>query len=1738
MKMKPIRKRIAQVVTFLIIFSMIVPMFVSTSSVYAADPVNLALNKTVTTDSENSGAKASNIVDGDAATYWRLRLASDVTANRVRSVEIDLMKGASGNIDLDKVVLKGLNISVTSPSTSPYLIAFSVSVRPDGSQAGTGTVVAQKLGSLAQIETIAFAKQTARYVKVTLTIDSSYSSVKDMMSEVEIYNNGTIPQPPDPNVLDSVYFAGYASGGSLPLNVGQSASLQLQGVLGNGQPAAVNALSITYSSSNPAIASIDGSGQVVALAGGSTTIQGSATLNDITKTASLQVNVTLQQSGTVLSAVYMYDSTVNKYPDNGTLRLSPGKTHQISVKGIQVDQATADLSNAVVEFISGDPTRNVGNAKQDPQVIQVSQSGQSAQVTAIGGTGTRYIDVKVTKEGVTKTSRIWIDVFQPDTDMTKVNLALLKTVTGSTYCGDTCAAPTGTYDYYAVDGLPKTYWRALSGDYNDNKQHDLTVDFGRPTDFNKAVLLLNNVDIKNYELYYSNDGQTWTGFYQNKVLISNSDTALFTPITARYLKVNLWALAASKPLIYELEVYRTNEAPVPPITTVLSSIYLYDQTVSSYVENAEIRVPKGSTGQLLVGGKMFDNTLLNLDEAQISFTSGPPTIGFPEVAKIGPDGAYHALAGGVIPLTATVTHGPVTKSTTIFLVVQDDAERIAGTGLKHATMKSIIGTPAFVNPGDSYPSVTVDMYVNVQLTGQVRKDGQTVVHQFDVANLAAGTHTELTIPGTAAAGFYEVDLQIVLEDGKTVHDKLYFTVIDLSQIPSDQSQIAYLGTDHKMVYVPDYRGNRIIDFSNVGYMGGGVKIPDVQARVSVEPGEGDDTARIQAAIDFVSYLPVQADGFRGAVLLKKGTYDIFGELIIRQSGIVLRGEDEEETILKAQGVKRDFILSIGYSTDPIENASLAPVLLDNTVTKITDLYVPAGNRTFHVLDASGYKVGDKIMVRRYGNSSWIHEINMDQIPPSSDEVIIQWAPFMMDFDRVVTNVNGNEITVDAPVANAIELQWGGGDIRKYDDRARIEQVGVEKLRVDVVYDPTVTATHSTAGIYPKDENKPESFARFEYVKNGWLRNVKAEHLEYALVQTGRNSKWITVQDAQATEMVSVITGSRRYPFFDSGQLALTQRVYADKVRHAFIVNSRVAGPNVYTDSSAGIEYAESEPHHRWSVGGLFDNLQANVNIMDRSNYGTGHGWAGANYVVWNHTGDLGVQKPPTAQNYAIGLEGKRYAGDYGQALGTIINNDGVVVPNINYGNGKAAGNDPTRFREQGYWEKQGSHVAVPSLYSQQLKDRLGLAAVDNIKVFPVGGGSLDIPQLPEIPENPGNDGDTDQPSDGHSSNVTAQTQPIVDSEGKAKIRIDLPSLEAAGSSEGVIKLEVPKVEGAKSYVIGLPKTFFDKQISRSIEIHTELGTVRLPSNLLSNRSLGDGEDVEFAIKPVNKDLLSADIKKAIGNHPVVDLEVSMNGILVPYNNPDAPVRVSLSYTPTSEEALNPDHIVVWYLNDSNQAEVLQSSKYNPSTELVTFTTTHFSKFAVTYVTKTFDDLHQAVWAQKPIEALASKGIIHGVSERSFAPQAQITRADFVVLLIKALGLTTSTEGRFEDVQAKDYYYDAVSVAKALSIIDGRGPGRFDPKAFITRQEMMTITARALVKAKQFSPASSVLNDSGDALLASFEDRSMLAPYAKEAVISLIKAGYITGDVNRLHPADNTTRAETAVLMYRLVNDLK
>ncbi|WP_051621168.1 Ig-like domain-containing protein [Paenibacillus sp. UNC451MF] len=871
----------------------------------------------------------------------------------------------------------------------------------------------------------------------------------------------------------------------------------------------------------------------------------------------------------------------------------------------------------------------------------------------------------------------------------ELNYALNKPVPGKS--SDTSAGRATS----AVDGNASTYWQPLASDRGDDLNVWMTVDLTAQQTFSRTVLDFAGTHgiVNGYTILYSDNNSSWTEAYarsKSTGAIQAKEMAAFNSVTARYVRVSINLTQNSLFKLGEFEVMGEGGSGSQP---ALKRIYISDEAGQEYTENTTIKLNVNDQASLKLHGVLVTGEDADLSESDFAFSLQSSK---PDVVSLDSSGKVIALKAGVSQITGTIIQSNITMTSVIWIDVSDPAQLIADLQITHPSMAIQIGQPALVKPGDSYPTLQVKPYVEGVLNGELVDGSQNKVYQLPETPLTPGQALQLQIPGAVSSiGEHQLRLTVTPPGKSPVYDTFYFFSADANTIPTGQSKLAFIGTDGKLVYTPDFKGNKLIDYSNSGYMGGGVQLPDVPVRVTLTPSdEGDDTARIQAAIDEVSQLTPSPEGYRGAVLLSKGTYRVGSKLYIRAGGVVLRGEgqDTNGTILYGTGTEKRNLLEIGGASGPVISSTVK--------TSITDLYVPLGARSFRVADPSLFKAGDTVMVRRKGNDRWIHELLMDQITdrPGTTDSTQQWGPFDLNFDRIITKVDGNIITVDAPLANSIELRWGGGELLAYDDSARIQQVGIENLRVDVNFDPSIVKSDGGVNYYA-DDNHPETFIAFKSVKNAWVRDITALHLGYAMVYTGRDTKWTTTQDSTVLEMASTLDGGRRYPMFYEGQLGLTQRVNVDTARHSYIVGSRVPGPNVFLDGVATTQFATSEPHHRWSVGGLFDNIDANIAIQDRGWLGSGHGWAGANWVAWNTKGGLALQNPPTAQNYAIGFTGK-------------VNKP--YLPN----------KDDLRPREGGYWESLGTNVYPRSLYLQQLEDRSGSDAVSSIQKSSYGEPAL------------------------------------------------------------------------------------------------------------------------------------------------------------------------------------------------------------------------------------------------------------------------------------------------------------------------------------------------------------------------------------------------------------------------------
>jgi len=179
----------------------------------------------------------------------------------------------------------------------------------------------------------------------------------------------------------------------------------------------------------------------------------------------------------------------------------------------------------------------------------------------------------------------------------------------------------------------------------------------------------------------------------------------------------------------------------------------------------------------------------------------------------------------------------------------------------------------------------------------------------------------------------------------------------------------------------------------------------------------------------------------------------------------------------------------------------------------------------------------------------------------------------------------------------------------------------------------------------------------------------------------------------------------------------------------------------------------------------------------------------------------------------------------------------------------------------------------------------------------------------------------------------------------------------------------------------------------------------------------------------------------------------------------------------------------------------------------------------------FDDVTYTryAWAEPAVCALAEAGVVKGTANRIYSPASKIKRGDFILMLARAYGFDEPFTENFPDVPVGSYYYNSIGSAKALGVAEGYGDGTFRPEAPISRQEMMAFIDRTMDTIDNPLPRGSEKD------LLAFSDHNLVAGYAREHVAALINSGVIIGsNNNRINPRGNTTRAEMAVALYRLM----
>lgn len=393
--------------------------------------------------------------------------------------------------------------------------------------------------------------------------------------------------------------------------------------------------------------------------------------------------------------------------------------------------------------------------------------------------------------------------------------------------------------------------------------------------------------------------------------------------------------------------------------------------------------------------------------------------------------------------------------------------------------------------------------------------------------------------------------------------------------------------------------------------------------------------------------------------------------------------------------------------------------------------------------------------------------------------------------------------------------------------------------------------------------------------------------------------------------------------------------------------------------------------------------------------------------------------------------------------------------------------------------------------------------------------------------------------DGNTVATAAITPTAPDSNGEVKANVDantlnsLTDLAKAAESKGqnaVVEIKVGSSAAAKEVSIDMPKDALIKLVQDTkASLKINVGVASLTFDAKSLDSLGSqltGANVDISIAKVDSTALPQDIKAKVGDRPVFDISVTSGNKAIT-NFGGGKLQIAIPYTLRSGE--NKNAIIVNYIGSDGKLNTVRG-RYDEATGTVICVTTHLSKYAVSYNNVAFKDVSAGAWYGNAVSFVGARGITDGIGSGNFGPDRNVTRAEFLVMLMRAYQIApdANPSANFTDA-GSTYYTGYLAAAKRLGISEGIGGNKFAPDRIITRQEMFTLLYNALKSINELPAAKTGKS------FTSFSDNGKVAQWATEAMKSLTEAGIINGDNGRLNPLGTAKRSDSAQTLYNLLN---
>ncbi len=362
---------------------------------------------------------------------------------------------------------------------------------------------------------------------------------------------------------------------------------------------------------------------------------------------------------------------------------------------------------------------------------------------------------------------------------------------------------------------------------------------------------------------------------------------------------------------------------------------------------------------------------------------------------------------------------------------------------------------------------------------------------------------------------------------------------------------------------------------------------------------------------------------------------------------------------------------------------------------------------------------------------------------------------------------------------------------------------------------------------------------------------------------------------------------------------------------------------------------------------------------------------------------------------------------------------------------------------------------------------------------------------------------------------------------------DVLALAEKNNTTPVVKVSLSLGTSVEGISVNLPTEALKALAAVSnakLTIESSVASVTFDANALSDVLSQAGETFTLNAGKADMSNFTAAQLLGAGEGSVYDINITSDGNAIT-NFDGGSATVTLPYALKVGE--NASDIVVYYMADNGILDS-QSTQYDAANRKATFTTSHFSIYVVDAAwANPFNDVYEGDWFYNAVRYANENSLMAGVSDTTFAPNMNLTRAMVVQMLYSLEGKPAVVSGgNFSDVKASDWYADAVNWAASKGIVSGYSETTYAPNDSVTREQL------SLILYKYAQSKNVTVNDYSS--LSGFVDAAKTSDWAEDAVEWAVGAGLISStstSTKTLDPTGTATRAQVAQIVANFVEQV-